>query len=259
MYVDVDTPLARNAITLVATLLAAGGVFVVRRFLPPERLRENNEFAGFTYAFAGLVYGVFLAFTTVIVWEHFENADDDAATEAAHLQELWRDVAPLADGPAIRENIRRYCASVIEHEWPSMAEERGDDPRTNAVYDELWHRVSSARVESGNATQAAMLAEAVRQLNETGLARRQRLLAGDANVPDVMWRMLVAGAIGMVLFTYLIAAKHKLVQLVATAFVAALLSYSVLIVAALIHPYDGDVHVTPAPFRAVLHTIDTAK
>lgn len=256
---DVDTPLLRNAITLVATLVAAGLVVVARRLLPPDRLRENNEFTGFTYAFAGLVYGVFLAFTTVIVWEHFENADDDAAREAAHLQELWRDVGPLADGPAIRENVQRYCASVIDHEWPSMALEHGADPRTNAIYDELWHRVSSAHLEAGNATQAAMFAEALHQLNETGLARRERLLAGNANVPIVMWRMLVAGAIGMVLFTYLIAAKHRYVQVLSTAFLAALLSYSVLIVAALIHPYDGDVHVTPEAFRAVLHTIRTAK
>lgn len=259
MYVDVDTPLLRNTITLVACLIAAGLVFVARRLMPPERLRENNEFTGFTYAFAGLVYGVFLAFTTVIVWEHFEKADDDAAREAAHLQELWRDVASLPDGPAIRENIRRYCASVIDHEWPSMAQEHGDDPRTNAIYDELWHRVSGARIDPGSATQAAMFAEAVRQVNETGLARRQRLLAGNANVPTVMWRMLVAGAIGMILFTYLIAAKHSLVQLLTTVFLAALLTYSVLIVAALIHPYDGDVRVTPEAFRAVLHTMETAK
>jgi hypothetical protein len=257
--VDVDTPLLRNAITLVAVLLAAGLVVVARRLLPPDRLRENNEFTGFTYAFAGLVYGVFLAFTTVIVWEHFEDADNDAAREAAHLQELWRDVAPLPDGPAIREVIRRYCASVIDHEWPSMALEHGSDARTNAIYDELWHRVSTARVENGNAMQAAMFAEAVHQLNETGLARRERLLSGNANVPIVMWRMLVAGAIGMILFTYLIAAKHRYVQVLTTAFLAALLTYSVLIVAALIHPYDGDVHVTPEAFRAVLQTIETAK
>ena len=256
---DVDTPLLRNLITVVATLAAAGFVVIVRRLMPPERLRENNEFTGFTYAFAGLVYGVFLAFTTVIVWEHFEDADNDAALEAAHLQELWRDVAPLPDGAAIRENIHRYCASVIEHEWPSMAAQRGSDPRTNAIYDELWHRVASVRIEAGNAMQAAMFAEAVRQMNETGLARRERLLAGNANVPTVMWRMLVAGAIGMILFTYLIAAKHRFVQVLTTAFVAALLTYSVLIVAALIHPFDGDVHVTPEAFRSVLHTMDTAK
>jgi hypothetical protein len=255
---DVDNPLARNSIAIVAALVAAVGVLIVRRLLPPERLRENNEFTGFTYAFAGLVYGVFLAYTIVIVWEHFEAADNDAAREASHLQELWRDVAPLPEAAAIRENIHRYCASVIDHEWPSMAAQRGADPRTNAIYDELWHRITNARVDTGSAMQAAMLSESVRQLNETGLARRKRLLSGDANVPGVMWRMLVIGGIGMILFTYLIAAKHGVVQILTTAFLALILSYSVLIVAALIHPYDGDVHVSPDAFRAVLQTIDTA-
>jgi len=253
---DVDTPLARNLITLVVSLIAAGGVFVVRRFLPPDRLRENNEFTGFTYTFAGLVYGVFLAFTTVIVWEHFEKADNDAATEAAHLQELWRDAGALPDAPAIRDNVRRYLASVIDHEWPSMAAERGADPRTNAIYDELWHRVSTARIVAGNVPQATMFAAAVDQLNETGVARRERLLSGDANIPIVMWRMLVAGGIGMLLFTYLIAAKSTAVQVLTTAFLAALLTYSVLIVAALVHPYDGDVCVKPDAFIAVRQIIE---
>jgi hypothetical protein len=256
---DVDTPLVRDLITIAVALVAAGGVFLVRRLLPPERLRENNEFTGFTYAFAGLVYGVFLAFTTVIVWEHFDDADNDAAREAAHLQELWRDAAPLPDAPAIRDNIRRYLVAVVDSEWPSMAAGRADDPRTDAVYDELWHRVSHVRLDAGNPAEAAMYAEVVHQLNETGLNRRQRLLSGSANVPPVMWVMLIAGGIGMIAFTYLIAAKHVAVQLVTTAFLAGVLTYSVLIVAALIHPYDGDVHVSPDAFRSVLRTIDHAR
>jgi len=256
---DVDSQLIRDLITLGVALLAAVGVFIVRRLLPPERLRENNEFTGFTYAFAGLVYGVFLAFTTVIVWEHFDDADNDAAHEAAHLQELWRDVAPLPEAPAIRENVRRYLVSVVDHEWPTMAAGGADDPRTNAIYDELWNRVSHARVEAANPGEAVMYAAAVHQLNETGLNRRQRLLSGGTNVPSIMWTMLIAGGFGMIAFTYLIAAKHLIVQLLTTVFLAGVLTYSVLIVFALVHPYHGDVRVTPDAFRAVIRTLDKVR
>ncbi|MCU1348245.1 MAG: hypothetical protein JWO56_1275 [Acidobacteria bacterium] len=249
----------RNVVTVIVAVVAAAGVFVVRRFLPPEKLRENNEFTGFTYAFAGLVYGVFLAFTTVIVWEHFDAADTEAANEAAHLQELWRDVAVLPDAPAVRDNIRRYLVAVIDHEWPSMAAGKTEDAQTDVVYDELWRRLTSLRIEAGNASQAATYAEALHQLNETGLSRRRRLLSGSANVPTIMWTMLIAGGFGMIAFTYLIAAKHVIVQVLTTGFLAAVLTYSVLIVFALVHPYDGDVRVTPEAFQAVIHTIDHAR
>src|ERR1041385_8260275 len=73
-----------------AALIAGAGVLVARRYVPPETLRENNEFTGFTYAFVGLVYGVYLAFTVVIVWEHFSEADNTASREAILLNELWR-------------------------------------------------------------------------------------------------------------------------------------------------------------------------
>jgi hypothetical protein len=140
-----------------------------------------------------------------------------------------------------------------------MAAGKTEDAQTDVVYDELWRRLTSLRIEAGNASQAATYAEALHQLNETGLSRRRRLLSGSANVPTIMWTMLIAGGAGMIAFTYLIAAKHVIVQVLTTGFLAAVLTYSVLIVFALVHPYDGDVRVTPEAFQAVIHTIDHAR
>ena len=50
-----DHPLIRGLIVFAAAALAAVGVLIVRRLAPPEKLRENNDFTGFTYAFVGLV------------------------------------------------------------------------------------------------------------------------------------------------------------------------------------------------------------
>src|SRR5437764_3448423 len=127
-----DDPLLRNLVTGLVMLLAASGVVIVRRIIKPEDLRDNNEFTGFTYAFVGLLYGVFLAFTVVVVWQHFEDADSNATNEAAHLHELWRDAGALPGGVLIQQQVRTYAASVIDHEWPNMAAGRMNDPRTDA-------------------------------------------------------------------------------------------------------------------------------
>src|SRR5260370_11646686 len=251
-----DDPLVRDLITALAMLLSAAGVVVVRRFVRPDDLRDNNEFTGFTFACVGLLYGVFLAFTVVVVWQHFQDADSNATNEAARLQELWRDAAAVPGGAQIQQQVRTYAASVIEHEWPNMAAGRMNDPRTDAIYHELWRRIYSVRIEPGHHVEAALYSESIRQLNEAGTQRRLRLLSGKAYIPSVMWVLLIAGGIGMIAFTYLIAAKHRIVQLLSTIFLAGMLTYSVLIVVALEKPFAGDVCVTPEAFRNVLQTMD---
>src|SRR5258708_27324474 len=122
-----DSPLVRDITVFAVAIVAALGVLVVRRWAP-RTLRENNEFTGFSYAFVGLVYGVYLAFTVVIVWEHFEAAEGTAASEATRLSELWRDSAVLPGGDAIRNQLYDYTKSVIHDDWPAMAaQNRGND------------------------------------------------------------------------------------------------------------------------------------
>src|SRR5258708_33822784 len=92
-----DSPLVRDLIVLAVAIFAALGVLVVRRWAP-RTLRGNNEFTGFTYSFVGLVYGVYLAFTLVIVWEPFEWAEGPATSAATRRSELWRGAAPAPPG-----------------------------------------------------------------------------------------------------------------------------------------------------------------
>jgi hypothetical protein len=72
----------------------------------------------------------------------------------------------------------------------------------------------------------------------------------------MMWGLLVAGGIGMIVFTYLIGTEHAWVQTIVTAFLAGILAWAVLIVFALADPYSGDVSVRPDAFVAVLQSFD---
>ena len=54
-----------------ATLIAMAGPLVIRRFVTLDRLRNNNEVAGFKFATVGVIYAVLLAFAVIVVWERF--------------------------------------------------------------------------------------------------------------------------------------------------------------------------------------------
>ncbi len=57
----------------VPTLLAVGAQVLLRRRLGLERLRSNNEVAGFKFAAVGVLYAVLLAFAVIVVWERFQR------------------------------------------------------------------------------------------------------------------------------------------------------------------------------------------
>ncbi|HXH40458.1 MAG TPA: DUF4239 domain-containing protein [Thermoanaerobaculia bacterium] len=253
-----DSPLVRDVLVLAVMIIAALGVMVVRRWAP-RTLRENNEFTGFTFAFVGLVYGVYLAFTVVIVWEHFEAAESTAASEATRLSELWRDAAVLPGGAAIQNQLYDYTRSVIHDDWPAMAAMKPGSPVTSQKYESLWRTYYAVRLAPADAAQAAFFRESLLQLNELGRERRMRVHAGAADIPPMMWGLLIAGGIGMVGFTYLIGTEHAWVQIIVTAFLAGILAWAVLIVFALADPYSGDVSVSADAFVGVLQSFDARR
>jgi hypothetical protein len=250
-----DSPVVRDLIVLAVAIAAAIGVLMVRRWAP-RTLRQNNEFTGFTYGFVGLVYGVYLAFTVVIVWEHFEWAESTATSEATRLSELWRDAGVLPGGDVIRNQLYDYTKSVINDDWPALAAEKPGSDVTSKKYDTLWRSYYAVHINPADAVQAAFFHESVVQLNELGRERRMRVHAGAADIPPMMWGLLVVGGIGMIVFTYLIGTEHAWVQTVVTAFLAGILAWAVLIVFALADPYSGDVSVRPDAFVGVLQSFD---
>jgi Na+/proline symporter len=89
-------PLWLSGVLLVggATLIAMAAPAFVRRHVSSDRLRINNEVAGFTFATVGVLYAVLLAFAVIIVWEKFSEAEHSVAQEAGAAATLYR----LAEG-----------------------------------------------------------------------------------------------------------------------------------------------------------------
>jgi len=77
-------PLWLSGILLIGlpTVIAMAGPVVIRRFVQLDKLRTNNEVAGFKFATVGVIYAVLLAFMVVLQWETYSGASDNASAEA---------------------------------------------------------------------------------------------------------------------------------------------------------------------------------
>src|SRR5262249_24232299 len=125
-------PLWLSAILLVGvpTLVAMGGPALIRRRLTLERLRANNEVAGFKFAAVGVLYAVLLAFAIIVVWEKSGDAESHVADEAGAAATIYRLSAGIGGetGTQLRAAISTYLSTAIADDWPAM--ERGENSRS---------------------------------------------------------------------------------------------------------------------------------
>jgi Protein of unknown function (DUF4239) len=246
-------PLWLSAIILVGcgTLLGMAGTVLVRRRFGLERLRINNEVAGFKFATLGVLYAVMLAFAVVVVWEKFDDAENAVAAEAGATTTIYRLAAGIGDKPgaAVRDRLTAYLKFDIAEDWPAM-ERGGASPATTRALDEVYAAVLAfgpADFRGASAT-----SEMLHQLDAVTQARRDRLVMASGIVPGVVWIVLFGGAVLTIGFTLFFGTENLVAQTMMTGALSLLIFSGLLIIVAIDHPFTGSVKVGSHALSAVL-------
>lgn len=183
------------------TLLAMLGPALVRRYVALDRLTINNEIAGFKFATFGVLYAVLLAFVIIVVWEKFSDAEANVLREAGAAENLFRLSQGLGDfsGADLRKSVAAYLKAAMADDWPAM--DKGTVHAGGAAKQALdaIYRMLSVVNDQRN---RAIVAEIFSQLDRITEARRSRLIAAEGAVPDVIWLVLLGGAVVTIAFTF---------------------------------------------------------
>ena len=246
-------PLWLSAILLVgfATLAAMSGPIVVRRWVALERLRTNNEVAGFKFATVGVLYAVLLAFAVIVVWEKFAEADNGVATEAGAAATIYRLAEGLGgvQGAALDAAISGYLRSAIDDDFPSMARGRESEATTRAL-DAVY--AGLLRFQPADDRGRVVMAEVLYQLDQLTQARRARIVMAGGIVPGVVWVVLFFGAFLTIGFTFFFGTENLRAQALMTGALSALIFSGLLIIIAIDRPFAGTVRVHPEALADVL-------
>jgi len=248
-----SAPLWLTALLLVAipTALAMIGTVIIRKRLSLDRLRTNNEVAGFKFATVGVLFAVLLGFAVIVVWEKFSDAENKVALEAGAAATLYRLAGGIQgdSGQEIRGGIATYLRSTIENDWPAMAHGQGS-AMTNHALGALYDTV--LRYQPPDSRGTALLSEALQQLNTLTQARRARIVLAAGIVPGVIWLVLFAGALLTIAFTFFFGSQNLRAQTLMTGALSALICAGLLVIVAIDHPFAGAVKVEPEALESVL-------
>jgi len=246
-------PLWITAVLLLVptTILATCGPVIVRRHVTLNRLRANNEVAGFKFATIGVIFAVLLAFAIVIVWERFNQADNDVAKEAGGAATVLRLTQGLDSehGDAIRKATLAYLRDAVAKDWPAMAQGRASHDVTSTLTG-IYGAV--LKFHTFDANEGLVIAEILRNVDEIGEARRARLVTASGIVPDIIWMVLFAGAFITIGFTFFFGTANLHAQSAMSGALAILIFGGLLTIIAIDHPFAGSVHVGPEALVAVI-------
>jgi hypothetical protein len=257
-----STPIQVGIIVVVFSTLSVLGLYLVRRMVPLERLKQNHEVAGFTFGVIGAFYGLLLAFVIVAAWERFDRADEMAQTEAMSLVSLYRISKgfpqPLQHN--LQQALRNYAWRAIVIEWPEMARYihgktdnpgKADNP---VVYLGLWALVGN--YSPPDSRQTLLVDKSYDQLQQLGEDRALRYMYSNDAFPSVVWLVIYAGLFITIGFSYFFGLDTFPSQALMCGIFASLLGLTILAVLELAHPYQGSVLISDAPFRFAITRMD---
>jgi hypothetical protein len=227
-------------------IVAAVGLAIVRTRWPHFIAGEHNDVAGILLQVVGAMYGILLAFVIVSVYQSFSDTESNVREEATALSQIHRDVQHMSIAGDIDSAINDYVHTVVNVEWPLMAEAKLAD-RGWVDVDAMFTVLQSYEPQTNS--QSSFYDAAIGDLNDIVATRRARLFDAQEEIPDVLQWLLFVGALGLIAFTWLFGMKRFRTQLLMVLGVAILLSASLLIAMLLDHPFSGDLTVSYQPFQ----------
>jgi Protein of unknown function (DUF4239) len=234
---------APTAVAMIAQVL-------IRRWVGIETLVKNNEIAGFKFATVGVIYAVLLAFSVIVVWEKFNDAQTSVAEEAGATAALFRYAeGKEPEATALQTALAKYLKEAIDKDWPAMSLESEAHEVTSAL--NTLYSTALTLGRSGTRDTADM-SEVFRQIDNVTAARRIRLHLATGLVPDVIWIALFAGALLTVGFTLFFGSENLVAQVSMTGVLSLLVTLGLVVIISLDHPFTGPVFIHPDALSTVL-------
>jgi hypothetical protein len=250
-----------GAVCSVVVLLPLLGLFIFHRLVDWHAREEDTSMTGLSYALCGGIYAVVLAFVAVGMYEAMDKSSAIASDEANSLGGIAFDSAglPAELGVRVRTDVDRYIDIVTKKEWPSQQAYQMEE----RYYEEGWAQVRRigldlANFEPATQGQATVKAEMVHSTNELFSARRARLLAANAHLPDAVWQMLVFGLGLVAVYIYLFGPHNYRIHMAVTGLTMLSIGLVFTLIIALDYPFRGDLSVDTDAYLGVKEVSDRA-
>lgn len=227
------------------------GLVYFRRYLKGPGLGVQHDITDPYSQFVAMLFAVLLGFMVADAMQRFGEARETVQQEASALGNVYRLAEGLPDDKKmeLRNLCKVYAKTVIEDEWPKLAEKKDSKEAWN-VYRKLWSLC--VKYEPTTQRQSNSQSALLESMKSIGEGRRMRVEALHAGLPLELWVVLFLGGGATILFTYFFTAENIKIQAVMVAMVSLVISLNLFLLFTYDDPFYGDVKVTPSAFETQL-------
>ena len=248
-----DLPIETFAILMIAVFVGfywAGLIFlrpILRQFV--KNTRGANDIVGYVLSCFCVFYGLLLGLIAVTAYQNASETSANVTHEAAALSALFEDVSRYPDpyGQNLRWILRDYTRYVIKYAWP--LQRQGLVPVDGTIRVQAFQE-KLLDFQPTTPAQEILHAEALRLFNTFLEHRRMRLFSVNTAIPPVMWYVVILGAFINIAMVWLFDMKF-ITHLLLGGLLSAYLGTMIFLIAAMDHPFRGEVSVTAEPFEAL--------
>jgi Protein of unknown function (DUF4239) len=222
--------------------IVLGGVWLVRRFVPATKEGFDAEVSSQVLGVVAAIFGLFLAFVIVIEFQNFDNAQGSVDDEANALAAITRDSKAFtpSDGNRIRSAVGAYVRVVVSDEFPRMR--RGHESASAlAAVDRMYGALQAIRPRSQ--TEIAFYGDAVTQLNQSLIARRERIAAARGGLPKLVLAMVAIGSVVILGYAMLVGSRSFWFHAIGAGAIALVVALSLVVLVDLSYPFSGDLSI----------------
>jgi hypothetical protein len=156
-------------------------------------------------------------------------------------------------GDRMRKHLSSYAEQVRNDEWPSMAEGQASGSAAGEL-NNLGETILQAKE-----TSIGLHHHVIDLLTIVNDNRAERLDSSDGTVPNVLWLVLIAGAMITLGYPSFFGSSNITAQVLMTAALAALVALTAFVAVVLDYPFTGEVQISRAPFEAAIAQMPTHK
>lgn len=244
------------AVLVTVSVACLGVLFVtplVRRLLGEhERTEERqgwNDIVGYVISCHCVFYGLLLGLLAVGAYQNLADVEKVVVQEAGGMRALYKlaDVYPEPQRTELRKQLKEYTRFLIEDAFP--AHRRGEVPNGGVKIMAAFESTLYA-FEPQTKGQEIFHAEMVRVNNETTEIRRIRMHNVSAGIPPVMWYVVGLGAVITLVLVWMFEMRRA-AHVILAGVLALFMTAMICLVAAMDHPFRGEVSVDASAFVAV--------
>ena len=233
-------------------------IYALRRHIPHEKHKLNNEVGGFIYAVLGVAYAVILAFVVLVDYENYNKAEDIVFSEANAINNFCRDASMLDEpfkGEVLREAII-YAKLVVQDEWKIMNSGRYKEAGNGEAYTAL-RRLKTLVFNYSHKTERekefyTLLVGDFRKMREL---RADRLMMSTSTLPGILYFVILVGYVLTVSYTFFFSSLSVKAQITMTSMLSMVLALVIFLIIEMDLPYSGSTAVSPESIEFVIESV----